>query len=208
MDAINDEVQAAVTEAMNPEEFDVLDYLDELPVARSTVDIYTHLGDSRRLAELMDERARTLLERREAERRGEATGLAISDEDEDTEYDDEINELVARLEKSKMVVHIQSVSPETRKAIDARYREEAQDDWDAETRTQHDNRRVAEILSLAIEYVVLGDGRRDTKVWDADRLMKAEVKLYEAQSKRLVSNLWNMVFTGDVFEQALTADFS
>lgn len=201
-------VAEAVEAALNPETFDFLDYLDEQPVAEDSFDIYMHLPSARRLDELMTSRAELLFARREAEKRGEATSLSISDDDEDTEYDDEINELVQKLESTKATFRVQSVAPSLRKAIEKKYQATEDKTWTDEEKAKHSNKRVADILSRAITSVTRGDNAVDSVAWDADRLLKAEDKLYEKQAERLIQNLWNMVYVGDVFDKALTADFS
>ena len=205
----------AVAEAMNPEEFDVLDYLETGDVAEDKVTIYTHLPSSRRLEELMLERTAVIEQRRaEAHRaaeKGESPILGLGEtpvEDEDTVYDDEINALVEKLEETKLVFHMKSVAPGLVRAINKSYDAKKPKDLDAQADSEYEDKRTADILSRAIDRVERGDGSIDPKPWDAARLSKAEERLYKEQSGRLLNALYDMVYAGAYFEKALTADFS
>lgn len=208
-------IAEAVAESMNPEEFDVLDYLDEGRVAEDKVTIYTDLPSARQLAELMAEREQEI-----AKQRAEAARLAkagespvlgldeVPEEDLDTVYDDAINEVVEELEKTKLVFHMKSVAPSLVRAINKNYDAKKEKDLDPIEDAKYEDKRTSDILSRAIDHVVRGDGSVDPKPWDAERLAKAEVKLYSEQSARLLSALYDMVYAGSYFERALTADFS
>ena len=208
-------IAEAVAESMNPEEFDVLDYLDEGRVAEDKVTIYTDLPSARQLAELMAEREQEI-----AKQRAEAARLAkagespvlgldeVPEEDLDTVYDDAINEVVEELEKTKLVFHMKSVAPSLVRAINKNYDAKKEKDLDPIEDAKYEDKRTSDILSRAIDHVVRGDGSVDPKPWDAERLAKAEVKLYIEQSARLLSALYDMVYAGSYFERALTADFS
>lgn len=208
-------IAEAVAESMNPEEFDVLDYLDEGRVAEDKVTIYTDLPSARQLAELMAEREQEI-----AKQRAEAARLAkagespvlgldeVPEEDLDTVYDDAINEIVEELEKTKLVFHMKSVAPSLVRAINKNYDAKKEKDLDPIEDAKYEDKRTSDILSRAIDHVVRGDGSVDPKPWDAERLAKAEVKLYSEQSARLLSALYDMVYAGSYFERALTADFS
>lgn len=201
-------VENLVTEALDPETFSLEDYLDDLPVATNTVDIYVNLPKARRLRDLVKSRTEVLEKRRKDEAKGKTESLSLTDDEEDTEYDDEINELVSELEKTKVTFHLQSVAPKLRKSIEKHYEATLDKDASPEDRVKHEQRKNADILHRAISYVALGDGREDRSPWDADRLLKQEETLFEEQAGKLVGALWEMVYTGTVFEEALSADFS
>lgn len=197
-----------VREAMNPETFDVLAYLTEQPVAEDSFDIYTHTPSAKKLHKLMTDREAVLAERRAAEKRGETSHLSISDDDEDTEFDDEINALVQELERTKLTFHVNSVAPALIRAIDEKYLATSDKTWTEEEKMKHNNRRVSDILSRAIVSTVRGDGAVDDRTWTADMLIEAEKNLYETQAKLLIGKLWEIVYIGEVFDEALTSDFS
>lgn len=189
------------------EEFDLLDYIDNVPVARDEISVYTDLGKSRRLNDLMTSREEELANRREAERQGKVPNLSLADEDEDTEFDTEINELIADLEKTKVTIGLKSVAPELRKSITKHYKATAPKDMTPEEAQRYSERETADILSRAIESVTTGRGAVDTTPFTPDRLIELEVKLYETQSARLISALWTMVHDASAFERAITLDF-
>lgn len=201
-------VQNDVAEALNPEEFDVLDYMDGAPVIDKDLVIYRDVAACERLVELAELRRVEIAQRRAAAQRGESPSLAISDADEDTEYDDEINELVDRRENTRVIFKTKSVAPALEKAIKKSYRAKANKDATPEEAADYEDRMYADILTRAIDYVVTGDGREDRKPWDPDRLEKFREKLYAEQSEILLAGLTRMVYTGQVFEDSLTADFS
>lgn len=208
-------VSANVEAVLNPETFDVLDYLTNGAVAEDTIGVYTDLASARRLDELVGEREIAIAEKRAAERQllevGKADTLGITeldDEDEDTVYDDEINALVAELEKTKLVFHMRSVAPSLVRAINKSYDAKKEKGLSAEDEALYEDKRTADILSRAITAVELGDGTLDSAKWDAARLQKLEEVFYKEQSARLFNALFDMVYAGSYFDKAITADFS
>ncbi len=208
-------VEAYVEKALDPETFVLEDFLDDIPVAQDTLEIYTDVGRCRKLNKLLEDRADELARRREAEKKGKKSNLSLTDDEEDTEFDTEINELVEELEKTKLIFHLQSVAPELRKAVEQSYDAKRKahleqfPEEDREARAEdYSQKKNADILSRAIAGVSKGSGAVDTQEWSADRLIAVEKKLYEQQGQRLIGGLWDMVYTGDVFDKALTADFS
>lgn len=206
--------EAIANEVLNPEEFSVLDYLDNLTVANDTVSIYTDLAGSRELARLMEERALEVEQIRKARataKKADIESLSIAetnDDDEDTQYDEAINALVAQLEKTKLTFHLKSVAPALVRAINKSYDAKKGSDLTEEEDNKYEDRRTSDILSRAIEYVTLGDkGAEDRRPWDAERLSALEERLYKEQSARLLTGLYDMVFAGEYFERAITADF-
>ena len=215
-------IAESAAKAMNPETFDVLDYLENGDIAQDTVSIYTHKQSARDLAELVAQREAEIANRREAERRLAAKGgeqilgldEAPAGDDEDTEYDDAINELVAKLEETKLVFHMKSVSPVLTRAINKSYdakKKEAKaekPEWSAEDEAKYEDTRTFDILSRCIDYVSRGDGSEDRTPYDGTRLSKLEERLYKEQKDRLLNALYDMIYLGSYFDQALTADFS
>lgn len=218
---MTENTEQKITEAMNPEEFDVLDYLENGDIAQDTVTIYTSKQGARDLAELRAQRNAVLEERYAAQRRRAAQGkeevLGLDEspsDDDDTEYDDAINEIVAKLEETKIVVHMKSISPVLVRAINNNYdakkkaarAEKA--DWSAEDEAKFEDTRTFDILSRAIDYIVRGDGAEDRTPYTGDRLASLEERLYKEQKDRIMNALFDMVYLGSYFDQALTADFS
>lgn len=190
-------------------EFDVLGYLeDEVPVADDTVTVYVDLKNARRLHQLIADRHNLIVQRQKDRQAGKAETLSIDESDEDTEYDDEINSLLEELEKTALTFHLKSVAPALRKAIDKHYVAVEDKDWDEDQKAQHNADRISDILSRSIDFVVRGDGAEDRTPWDKDRFTALETKLHEKEFERLMSATWDMVYVGDVFEQAINADFS
>jgi len=214
-ETLDQHVVDTVTEKLDPETFDIFSYIEQESVADDTVDIYVNTQKSMRLTELMNERNGELARRREAEKRGDSSGLSLADDDEDTEYDTEINQLVEDLEKSKLVFTVQTVAPALRKAIEKSYLAtqpkksgDQTDEEFAEAVARHANDRLADVLARAIKSVALGDGTPVPGDWDKVKLQRLEHELHAPQSKRLIDKLWEMVNIGHVFDEAINADFS
>lgn len=194
-----------VKELLDPDEFDVLDYVEDQPIATDTVKIFVNLKVSRELVKLKEERDALLENRRKAmSKPGENFDLSIVDSDEDTEYDKKINELYKELEKSALIFELQSVSPKLVRSIRQHWDATAKDAEDPES---HEERASADILRRAIASVRTGDGKVDKKEWTIDRLIELDKRLHAEQSAKLVGALYSIIYTGEVFEQALTADF-
>lgn len=200
-------IEKAVDAALNPETFDIFEYLKDQPVATDLVTLYVDVEKCIALEKLKTSRAETLASRREDEAAGKASSLSLADDDEDTEFDDEINSLLEDLESSKLIFHIQTVAPSLRKAIERKYKATAKGMNDEEL-AEHNRKATADVLSRAISHVERADGSRVGNVWDAETLLRLEDELYEEQGRRLIGSLWQMVYTGEVFDNAITADFS
>lgn len=202
-----DKIRNNVDTALDVETFDVLAYLEDQPVATDEVKIYTHVGNSRKLKQLMDERNQILALRKTKAQHDDYSDLSIADEDQDTELDDEINDLIAELEKTALTFKMRTVAPALIRAIEKSAEAKTQTDWTVKEQELHRQKTTADILSRAIDGVTRGDGAVDNSGWDAKRLLKLEEALYEQQATRLISSLYDMVYTGQVFDEALTVDF-
>lgn len=205
---IEENVKANVEAALNADEFDVLDYIENQEVATDEVTVYVNVKKAKELSRLLDERAVLLAERRAAQSRGQEEVLGLDEAFEDTEFDDKINALVDELEKTALIFELVTVPPALVRAIDKHYVATLGSDADEEAKAKHEENRIADILSRTIAGVRTGDGVRDLKPWDIERLKELEVKVYDEQFAKLASAMYTMVYTGTVFEEALTADFS
>lgn len=195
-----DKVVELVEGALNPETFDVLSYLDEVPVASDSVDIYVDVASSKRLEKLLQQRADEIQKRRAAAQRGEGPALALDEADDDTEFDEEINTLVNSLEQTKLTFHLKSVAPSLEKAIKKSYVAKADRDATAEEKAEYEDLMYSDILVRAIDHVETGTGQRDDTEWDPKRLRSLRDRLYEPQMAKLLQALTEMVYVGEVFD--------
>lgn len=202
-----EKIKNSVETAMDAETFEVLAYVEDQPVAQDNVTIYTNVPNARKLQKLVEERGTILAKRRANEHKEDYSDLSIADNDEDTELDDEINELIEELEKTALTFHTKTVAPKLIKAIERAAVAKADKAWSAEEAQAHSRKTTADILARAIDYVERGDGAKDTTPWTADRLMALEDSLYDTQAEQLVGALYEIVNTGTVFDEALTVDF-
>ena len=203
-----EKIRSNVDAALNVETFNVLEYLEDQPVATDQVTIYTNVSKARALHKLMGERAVILAERHRAIENDNYGDLSIADATEDTDLDDEINGVIAELERTALTFSMKTVAPALIRAIEKSAEAKAQSDWTTKEQEDHLQKKTADILSRAIHSVTRGDGAVDQSTWDATRLIKLEEALYTEQAQRLISGLYEMVYTGQVFEEALTVDFS
>lgn len=201
-------VKANVEAALNADEFDVLDYIENQEVGTDEVSVYVNVKKAKELSKLLDERAVLLAERRAAQARGHEEVLGLDEAFEDTEFDDEINALVDELEKTALIFELVTVAPALVRAIDKHYVATLDSNADEEAKAKHEENRIADILSRTIAGVRTGNGVRDLKPWDVERLKKLEIQVYDEQFAKLASAMYTMVYTGTIFEEALTADFS
>lgn len=202
----NEKIQELVEEAMNPETFDVLSFISDQPVATDSVTIYTNVAKARKLHHLREQYEEAVAKRKKNTQDGKVDSLSIADDNEEAILDEEINELVEELEKTKLTFKMQTVSPKLVKSIEKKYLATMPKD-NAVAEAEHNRKGNADILSRAISEVVRGDGAVDTSDWDADRLIDLEERLYDVQSTKLFTALYDMVNTGYVFTDALTTDF-
>lgn len=203
-----EKIKQHVEEAMNADTFDVLEYVENQDVASDEVTVYVNIKGAKKLQKLVEKRREYLAEQRALAASGKEEPLGLDEAYEDTEYDDEINALVDELEKTALTFELKSVAPALVRAIDKHYAAIEDKSWNETQRSEHNSERVADILSRAIEGVRLGNGKRDSGSWDKDRLKKFEEQVYDEQFAKLLSSLYEMVYSGSVFEEALTADFS
>lgn len=203
-----DKIRENVEEALNAETFDVLNYVENQEVGSDEVSVYVNVKGAKRLQKLVEQRHEYLAEQRARTANGKSETLGLDEAYEDTEYDDEINALVEELEKTALIFELKTVAPALVRSIDKHYAATADKDWSEERKAEYNAERLADLLSRAIAGVRRGDGARDPQEWDKARLEAFEVQVYEEQFSKLLSALYEMVYTGTVFEEALNADFS
>ena len=200
-------VKEIVEKALDAEEFDVLDYLEGQPIATDEVVIYTDVVRARRYHELMSKREDVLAERELNKEHGKEASLSLVEGDEDTEFDEELEELREGLKKTALTFVLQTVSPNKVKKITEKAMKKFDEDWEAAKVAEFNAKLGNEVLALGINHVVRGDGSKDMAKWDGPRLRKLEDALYTEQMQILTNALNDMVFSGAVFDEALTSDF-
>lgn len=205
----SDNVIEAVETALNPDTFDVMAYVAGQEVSTEEISIYVNVKSARRLEALVEKRAEEIYNRRELEKIGAISSLSIADADEDTEYDDEINELLAELENSALIFEIQTVAPALVRAITKKYVATYPKNGSEQEQLEHDEKMNADILRRAIKSVrPASSAVADTSEWSIEKLLEFEPTLYPEQGAKLITALHSIIYTGQVFEEALTADFS
>lgn len=203
-----EKIKNNVEAAMNAEEFNVLDYLEDQPVGEDSVVVYTNVAKARELHKLLQQRAVIIAERERDVAKEDYDNYSIADELKDTELDPEINEIVEELERTALTFTLRTVAPKLIRAIEKHAEAVADKEWSYKEQEQHQLKTTADILSRAIVSVRRGDGAVDNSEWNAEKLLKMEESLYQEQGRVLIGALQDIVYTGQVFEDALTVDFS
>lgn len=202
---------SAVEEKLNsPEDFDVFAYIDEQPLAEDEVVIATNgkaVGEMVKLLNLRDAELEVRAEM--AKQMKDVEYLSIADEDQDTEYDERINELTEIIAETSLTFEMQSVAPTLVKAINKSYTAKEKSIESEEEKEAHKERREADILRRAIKAVRTGDGsKRSTKEWTVEDILDLDNRFHPEQGAKLITALYNIVYMGQAFDQALTPDFS
>lgn len=206
-----EEMVSAVEEKLNsPEDFDVFAYIDEQPLAEDEVVIATNgkaVGEMVKLLNLRDAELEVRAEM--AKQMKDVEYLSIADEDQDTEYDERINELTKIIEETSLTFEMQSVAPTLVKAINKNYTAKEKSAETEEEKERLKERREADILRRAIKAVRTGDGgKRSTKEWTVEEILDLDNRFHPEQGAKLITALYNIVYMGQAFDQALTPDFS
>lgn len=203
-----EKIQEYVEEAMDVDTFDVLNYVENQDVAADEVTVYVNIKGAKKLQKLVAKRQEYLAEKRALESSGKGEPIGLDEAYEDTEYDEEINALIEELEKTALIFELKSVAPALVRSITKHYAATEDKNWSDERKAEHNADRVADQLSRAIAGVRRGDGKRDPQEWDMDRLKAFEEQVYDEEFAKLLSGLYEIVYAGSVFEEALNADFS
>lgn len=202
-----EKIRTAVDEALNADEFDVIGYIQGQAVATDSVAVYVNVAAAKRLRKLVEER-RVAIAARRALGDNYTANLGLDEAFEDTEYDDEINALVDELESTAIIFELQSLAPSLVKAIEKSYIAKADKRWSAEEQAKHDEERLTDILTRTIASVRKAGGPENTAPWDKEKLNAFEAEVYPEEFNKLVRGMYEMVYTGTIFEEALNADFS
>lgn len=208
---VEEDIVGQVEEVLSkPEEFDVFAYIDEQPVGQREVTIATNGAAVVELNDLLDQRTAILEERKEAAKRmGDVSQLSIADEDEDTEFDDRINELVKTIEETALIFELQSIAPKLTKSIRQNYTAKKSALETDEEKEQLDEKMEADILRRTIKAVRTGDGsKRSTNEWTIEDILELDTRFHPEQSAKLITEMYNITYMGDIFDRALTPDFS
>lgn len=196
-----------VDQAMDSKTFNVLDYISEAPVATDTVTVYTDVANARKLSKLLSKREDILIKRKNPRNDDGTSDLSISDEDDWTEYDDEINGLVEELEKTALIFETQTVAPKLVDAMEKASVAKTDPSWSADEVARHKERSTAEILAKAIKRVTAVATGDVDESWDGDKVLQLEKSLYPEQAQHVIGSLYEIVYTGRVFDEALSVDF-
>lgn len=203
-----EKIKGLVDEALNAEEFDVLDYVDNQEAAKDEVVINVNVSGAKRMHKLLQKRSEYLAEQRALARNGKEEPMGLDEAYEDTEYDDEVNALHEELQKTALTFELKSIAPPLVDAIEKHYKAVLEKDADEERIEAHNRDRMADILSRTILSVRRGDGMVDNRPWDMERLKALEDRIYSEEFAKLLGAMYDMVHTGAIFDEVLNADFS
>lgn len=200
-------IKTNVEQAMDTKTFNVLDYISGAPVATDTVTVYTDVAKARELSKLLAKRDEVLMKRKNPRSDEGTSDLSISDEDEWTEYDDDINKLHEELEQTALVFETQTVAPALIDAMEKESVAKTDPSWTVDQVAKHKERSTAKILAKAIKRVTAVATGETDEDWDADKVLQLEKSLYPEQAQHVIGSLYEIVYTGRVFDEALSVDF-
>lgn len=196
-----DNLPDAVKEALAPETFDVLEFVEGQGTPADSVTIYTNNKAGFRLGQLIDQEAAN-------GDRAQAEGLGIADELEWVDPD-EIAALREQIEATALTFELSGLAPAAKEAIrksltakhgfsDSKPLAEQEAYFEDYTHT---------LIAKTITGVTRADGVRDPKTWDVERVAGLRARLNEAEFKRLDNAVYEINFKTDVFDRAVSADF-
>lgn len=189
--------EALIEEATDSEEFDVLDFAEEVGLPTHTHTLYTNARSARRLDEILE------AEKARAKRDKDAVhGL-----DDDLGYtdEDEVTALREELEKTAIVFELRGLAPAAQKAIEAKVRATKWSETDND-QSEYWTEYNLQIISKSIVSASRG-GREDTKAWTTERVAKLGEKVYDVEYGKLIQAATELTFVGAVFDRVVTADF-
>lgn len=195
--------EALIEQATNSEEFDVLDFAEEVGLPTVEHKLYTNARAAKRLHEILDAE-----KERDEQKIADAKAGAVHGLDEGyAETDeDEVNALYAELEETAIVFELRGLAPAAQKAIEKHTRATKWSDDDAD-QTAYWTEYNLQIISKSIVSASRG-GRKDTKTWTPERVAALEGKVYDYEFSKFVQATTELTFVGAVFDQFVTADFS
>lgn len=190
------------------DDWDLLEELDGVNLPDDEVSVFTDLKAAKTLNRLLDEEK----EREEAAKKPKNKDtLSLADDSDyfDVEaFEAELNEAYAALEASKITFELRGLAPELIKAITrektAKHNHKPNDEND--TAFYEDVNYT--ISARTIVAARKADGKRSTAVWTPERLQKLEAKLHDTQWAKLYSAIIDINYDAQLFDRAVSADFS
>jgi len=190
------------------DDWDLLDELDGVNLPDEEVEIYTDLRAAKTVNRLLDEEKA----REEAAKKNKKKDtLSLGDDSDyfDVEaFEQELNEAYAALEKSKKVFELRGLAPELIKAITKeKTAKHNHKNTDLEDTAFFEDLNYT-ITSKTIVAVRNGEGKRSTTEWTPERLEKLQAKLHDTQWAKLYSAIIDINYDAELFDRAVSADFS
>jgi len=195
------ELDESVTEALAPETFDVLDFVQGRGLPRSAVTLYTDVEAGQRLADLAaTEESNAKLAEKE--------GLGIADEVEWVDPD-EVEELRERIENSAITFKLRGLAPAAKKALRNGLvaKHNFKEDVPANEQEAYFEEYSYTLIAKTVEAVVRADGAEDNTKWTPERVKAFHEAYNETEYARLDNAVYNINFNTDVFDRAASADF-
>lgn len=195
---LDDVAEKAVEEATDEDNFDALDFFSDASVPSGTVTLYRDTAAAVRINEIREQAAATA-------KTDEDEGLGISDEAGYID-EEEVDELTQRLKNSAVTFNLQALAPAARTALEKSARakhnfkegEENSAYWEAFN---------ANLIAKSIQSVTNAQGKKDSKTWDAARVLKFSEVLENSEWQKLFSKVYELNFVSDAIDQAVSADF-
>lgn len=190
----------ALTEALNHESFDVLEFVTGDRTPRKKVTIYTDAEAGYRLDEL-------LAQEEESQRAGADDGLSIVDSVAWVD-EDEVAELRAQIEASSLTFHLKGLAPKVREAIqkELQAKHNFKDDASDEVKTEYFEEFTSTLIARSIEKVTNAKGATDAS-WSADKISTLRGRVNGTEFARLDEAVFEINTDAELFNRAVNADF-
>lgn len=192
------DVEAAVAEATNEENFDVFEYFSESSLPEGIVTLYRDTAAAVRLLEI--KATQTANDNRE-----ESEGLGITD---DVEYvdEDEIAELTQRLKNSAVTFKIRAIAPAARTALEKAAR--AKNPYvEGGENTGYWEAFNGNLIAKSIVSVTNAKGQQDPNEWTPARVQKFAEITEPSEWAKVFTKTLELNFVSDSIDRAVTADF-
>lgn len=191
------------------EDWDLLEDLDGEYLPEEEVVVYRNMKAAKTVNRLLDEEAQR--EEKAKAKKGKKDTLSLGDADDEFDvvaFEEELNAAYAELKASEIVFELRGLAPELIKAITkektAKHNHKATD-LDDEAFYADLNYEITARTILAVRNA---DGSRSTKAWTPDRLEKLEAKLHASQWSKLYQGILDINYDAQLFDRAVSADFS
>lgn len=188
-------VENIVEGLVEKESFDVFEFISGARLPENDVTLYTDYDAGLRLKRIaMEEKASAKAEA--------AEGFSLTDDVYQTD-EDEVNELVRRIDESSLVFHLRGLAPAARDAIQkhliATLGKDSDNFWEQYNAT---------IIADSIVSVENALGAQDARSWSPEKVLEFGRGVHPDEFSKLVDTALELNLAANLFDARVSADFS